>query len=217
VGIVESSPWTVSHRRAVGYLLARLGDDAGPALDRLAASSDESVRAIGADALQLHTLIVQLSAADPLRREAALQELTRLVESHPEIINHAVELFATAYTRNEERRRDVRIVAVRGLARCGKPAAAALVKSLENPDPFFYQYTRAALVAMRPGGRDEMLRGLEHRDPLVRQRLIYILVDVGLDNEIAAAIEPLVNDRDDVVRKAATRALATYRARLSRE
>jgi hypothetical protein len=216
-GIVESSPWTAQHRRQVGYLLALLGADAKTALERLTAASEETTRSIAADALKLHTLATQVSAPEPKRREAALQELAEFAQSDRDAKDHAVEVFAAAYTRNDEPRRDVRVAALRALLKCGEAAAPALVKSLENPDPFFYQYSRAGLLAMGPAAKEEMIRGLEHRDPLVRQRLVYILVDAGINEEAAAAIEPLTKDRDNVVRKAATRALANYRARATRK
>jgi hypothetical protein len=66
---------------------------------------------------------------------------------------------------------------------------------------------------MRNGPRAALLAGLNHREPLVRQRVIYTFLELGIDEESAAAIKPLENDRDELVRKAAARAMSAWKLR----
>jgi HEAT repeat protein len=60
------------------------------------------------------------------------------------------------------------------------------------------------------------LDGLNHREAIVRQRSIYTLLEIGIDQEIAAALAPLRNDREELVRKAAVRALSEFEAHRER-
>lgn len=212
-GLIQDSPWSVAHRRRLAFLLAALGEKAKPTLEHLASSPDETVQSAARDGLQFQALVAPLASPQAEARLAALRGLPEFAAAHREAAELTLELLGDAYGRKDETRRDVRLTALRSLMRFGEPAAAELVRSLENPDPFYYEYGQAALRAMGAAANDAILEGLQHRSPLVRQRAIHLLLETGIDDDVAAAIQPLVNDRDELVRKAAARAIAAHRAR----
>jgi HEAT repeat protein len=209
--LVDESAWTVAHRREVAFLLALLEDGAKGALNNLAARGDATAQQIARDALEFRRLVERFVAPQLSEREAACEDLAAFAEKHPESVTSVIAALATAYTRPQEPRRDIRVVALRALLRFGDRAAPALVETYVQPEPFYFQHTKAAFKSLDDKARESLLAGLNHRDPLVRQRVIYTLAELRLDAEAAAAIEPLQKDRDDLVRKAAVRVLADYR------
>jgi hypothetical protein len=211
--LVEEPAWTLPHRRQTAFLLALLGKGADAALDQLVAQGNGATQQAARDALKLHKLVAQTTSPEINERDAALQELANFAENHAESSTCVISALAGVYAGKNEPRIDIRIAALRALVRFGEGAAPALVESFANPDPFYYQHTKAALKSMRNGPRAALLAGLNHREPLVRQRVIYTFLELGIDEESAAAIKPLENDRDELVRKAAARAMSAWKLR----
>jgi HEAT repeat protein len=210
--LVETPAWTVAHRRKTAFVLAMLGDGAKPALERLASSENAAAQQMARDALALYVLIGKTQSPDFNDRQDALEGLVALAEAHPESADCVIAALAKAYTRKEESRREIRVAALATLVRFGEKAAPVLVESFSQSDPFFFQHTKAALRRLQERARGALLGGLNHREPLVRQRSIYTLLEIGIDQETAAALAPLRNDRDEFVRKGAVRALAAFEA-----
>jgi hypothetical protein len=214
-GLVEEPAWTTAHRRRVAFLLALQGESSQGALERLASQDNPAVREAARDALELHGVLARSRSAVIKEREAAISDLAAIAEKHPESAAAVIIALAAAYTRQEEQRYDIRGAALRALLRFGDRAAPALVESFENRDPYFYQHTKAALLSIREHARPALLAGLEHRDPYVRQRVIYTLLEAGMDDEAASAMTPLQSDRSELVRDAAREAIGFYRARVN--
>lgn len=210
-GLITDAAWTRTHRRQVAFLLALQGEPARKTLDSLSFSADGETRDAAIEALRFLSLADRTRAADVVRRRSAVAELTAYAAADPAAAEGAIVTLSAAYTRTHEPHFDVRVAALRGLTRFGGRAAPAIVQSLENVHPAFLQYSSAALQAIGDDAENALLDGLRHRDPLVRQRSILVLVEMGLDEEAADAIKPLQNDGEALVQKAASQALADYR------
>lgn len=208
--LVEEASWTLNHRQQVAFVLAALGAPGADALDGLSRSEQDDVRAISINALRWRALAERMRSPDPRVREHTVREILAYVAEHPAAAQRAVAALTDAYTRDEETRAEVRVEAVRGLVRLAPRSVPALVQTLRRPDPFFFQYTRGALAAIGPSVRASLRDRLRDRDPLVRQRVIYVLAEFEIDDETADAIRRLENDADPSVRKAAARVLAAF-------
>jgi hypothetical protein len=209
--LIARSRWTEKHRRHVALVLAMLGRDTAPILDRLTFAREEAVREMAHDAGEFQRVIERTESAKTDERLRAIAELTAFGLANDITAEFVLDRLLDAYTRPGESSADVRVAAWRGLARFGERAAPRFVESLANPDTFFLGYSAAALKHLGNDAREALLAGLQHRDPRVRQRSVLILIEIGLDNETAAAIHPLEQDRNELVRKAALKAAAVAR------